>query len=300
ATIEKIAINCAMAGCRPEYTPVVVAAVEAMLEAKFNLNGVQCTTHSCEPLVMVSGPIVQQLGFATAEAVFGGGGGRPNATIGRAVRLILWNVGGGYPGEPCKEIIGHPGRYSFCVPEDGVNSPWPPIHADYGLPAEANAVTVFACEAPHSTGVFFGTDLSAKMICDVIADTMSAKGTNNTHVMGESLVVFSPIAAKHVADDGWSKRDVRKYLFEKARRRLGDLRPVSPRRPNLDAEHWYPWWPKWVNQASEDTMVPVVERPEAIHVIVTGGHGIPFCSVCPGWGDYGGFAVSREIRLPSQ
>src|SRR3990167_939490 len=114
ATIEKIAVNSVMAGCKPEYVPFVIAAIEAMLEERFNLNGVQTTTHCCAPIVIVSGPAVKKLGFNTKEGAFGHGC-RPSATIGRAVRLILWNIGGGYPGEPCKTTLGHPGNFSFCV-----------------------------------------------------------------------------------------------------------------------------------------------------------------------------------------
>src|SRR6187397_930929 len=101
ATIEKIAINCVMAGCKPEYVPIVIAAVEAVLEEGFNLNGVQTTTHACAPLIVVSGPAVKKSGFNVKEGSLGHGC-RAAATIGRALRLVLWNIGGGFPGEPCK------------------------------------------------------------------------------------------------------------------------------------------------------------------------------------------------------
>ena len=139
ATIEKIAINCVMAGCRPEYVPVVIAAIEAMLEERFNLNGVQTTTHVCAPLCMVSGPAVRTLGFNTKEGSFGHGC-RAAATIGRAIRLILWNVGGGYPGEPCKTTLGHPGYFSFCVAEDQDSNPWEPLHVERGFRPEDSVV----------------------------------------------------------------------------------------------------------------------------------------------------------------
>ncbi|MBI2909565.1 MAG: hypothetical protein HYX92_18135 [Chloroflexi bacterium] len=295
ATIEKIAINCVMAGCLPEYMPVVIAAVEAMIDPAHNLQGVQTTTHSCEPLLIVSGPIVQELGFATQEAVFGGGGGRPNATIGRAIRLILWNIGGGYPGEPCKESIGHPGRYCFCIPEDNEFSPWEPLHVERGLPEGSSGVTVFACESPHSANALFGTDMTPTMILDTVADTMSALGNNNTHTMGQTLVVLAPNVARHLAGRGWSKLDIKKYLFDKARRPISALRPRSTRRPGTDPEYWYDWWPKWVDQSKEQTLVPVVADPQDIHIVVTGQRSARWMGICPGWGEFGGYAVSKPV-----
>ena len=114
ATVEKIAVNCVMAGCLPEYVPIVIAALQAMLEPEFNLEGVQTTTNPCAPLVIVSGPAVRKLGFNTKDCALGHGS-RANASIGRAVRLILWNIGGGYPGSPCRTTHGHPGYYSYCI-----------------------------------------------------------------------------------------------------------------------------------------------------------------------------------------
>ena len=149
ATIEKIAINCVMAGCRPEYGPVVIAALEAMLEPAFNLYGVQGTTHCCAPLVIVSGPVVKELEFNYRENVFGGGS-RANATVGRAIRLILWNIGSGYPGKVDMATLGHPGKYTYCIAEDPEQNPWEPLHVERGLEAGESGVTVLACESPPS------------------------------------------------------------------------------------------------------------------------------------------------------
>ena len=147
ATIEKIAINCTMAGCRPEYVPIVIAAVEAVLEERFNLNGVQTTTHSCAPLCIISGPAVKSLNINTKEGSFGHGC-RASASIGRAIRLILWNIGRGYPGEPCKTTLGHPGYYSFCVAEDQDSNPWESLHVERGFRPEDTVVTLSGVTAP--------------------------------------------------------------------------------------------------------------------------------------------------------
>ena len=134
ATIEKIAINCVMAGCKPEYVPIVIAAVEAVLEEEFNLNGVQTTTHACAPLIVVSGPAVKKSRVQLKEGSLGHGC-RAAATIGRALRLVLWNIGGGFPGEPCKTTLGHPGYFSFCVAEDQDANPWEALHVERGFDA---------------------------------------------------------------------------------------------------------------------------------------------------------------------
>jgi hypothetical protein len=148
ATVEKIAINAVMAGCRPEYFPVVLAAVEAACDPSFNLHGVSTSTHFSSPLIVVHGPIRTRIGLNCSFGVFGPGH-RANATIGRALRLVMINVGGVRPGETSMSTFGHPGRYTYCIGEHEEASPWPPYHAGRGLAAADSAVTVFAGEAPH-------------------------------------------------------------------------------------------------------------------------------------------------------
>ena len=295
ATVEVVAANAAMAGARPEHMPVILAALDAMSDPAHNLRGVVLTTHPCWPLVVVSGDDVQRLEMAHAEAVFSGGGNRANVAIGRAVKLVLWNVGGSFIGEPVKEVLGHPGRLAYCIAESP-DSPWEPIHRARGLD-EASGVTVFACEGPHSVAMWAADDDPHNRLGQA-ADAMSIRGSNNTHTMGEVLVVMTPNEARHLAAMGYGRVDVQRKLFELARRRIGDIRPRGPLRPDTSPEHWYSSWPEWVDQSSDDTLVPVVERPGDIHVVVTGADSIPFMAVCPGWGELGGFAVTRPIRVP--
>ncbi|MAZ63718.1 MAG: hypothetical protein CL895_05620 [Dehalococcoidia bacterium] len=125
ATVEKVVVNSVMAGCLPEYIPVVIASIEAMLHNEFNLNGIQATTNCISPLAIVSGPVVEQLGFNAGDNVFGGGS-RANAAVGRAIRLVLWNIGGGYAGEIDRATLGHPGKYTFFIAENSQDSPWGP------------------------------------------------------------------------------------------------------------------------------------------------------------------------------
>ncbi|MXZ85936.1 MAG: hypothetical protein F4Z02_09810 [Acidimicrobiia bacterium] len=284
ATVEVVAANAAMASCKPDHFEVVLKAVEAMLEDRFNLRGVVTTTHPCWPLVIVSGPVVEQLDMAHTESVFSGGGAHANAAIGRAIKLLLWNAGGATPGEPVKEVFGHPGRYSFCVAESPA-SPWPPLHQARGIEAESG-ITVFACESPTSVAMWGADDTPVNRLAQ-LADSMAIKGCNNTHTMGETLVVLTPNEARHLAENGYDRAAVQEQLWQQARRRIGDL--LSPGVPP------YAWWPDWVDTENPDELVPVTERPQDIHVMVTGAESIPWMAVCAGWGNLGGYAVSRAL-----
>ena len=283
-TVEVVAANAVMAGCKPEHFEVVLVAVEAMLEERFNLRGVVTTTHPCWPLVIVSGPVVEQLHMAHTESVFSGGGAHANAAIGRAIKLLLWNAGGATPGEPVKEVFGHPGRYAFCVAESPA-SPWPPLHQARGVDADSG-ITVFACESPTSVAMWGADDTPVNRLAQ-LADAMAIKGCNNTHTMGETLVVLTPNEARHLAEQGYDRAAVQEQLWQQARRRIGDL--LSPGVPP------YAWWPDWVDAGNPDELVPVTERPEDIHVMVTGAESIPWMAVCAGWGNLGGYAVSRAL-----
>lgn len=297
ATVEVVAANAAMAGALPEHMPVIAAALEAMSDPAHNLRGVVLTTHSSWPLVIVSGEEVRRLGMGTAESVFSGAGNRANVAVGRAVKLVLWNVGASLPGEPVKEVFGHPGRLAYCIAEDP-GSPWEPLHRSRGVPSESG-VTVFACESPHSVALW-GCDDEPRTRLAQAADAMAIRGSNNTHTMGEVLVVFTPGEARHLASRGYGRSDVQAELFELARRRIGDIRPSGPLRPDGSERYWYSWWPGWVDQSSDDTLVPVVETPGDIHVVVAGAHSIPWIAVCPGWGHLGGFAVTRPVHPPGR
>ncbi|MGH7419669.1 MAG: UGSC family (seleno)protein, partial [Candidatus Rokuibacteriota bacterium] len=141
-TIEKLAVNAVMAGCEPAYFPVVVAAVRAMLDPAFNLYGVQATTHPVAPLVVVSGPYARTIGMHAGSGLFGPGF-RANATIGRAIRLILMNVGGGWPGRGDMATQGSPAKFAYAIAEREDATPWEPLHVALGFEAEQSAVTVF-------------------------------------------------------------------------------------------------------------------------------------------------------------
>ena len=206
ATVEKIAANAVMAGCRPEYFPVVLAAVEAMLDPAFNMRGVQTTDENVAPLLIVSGPLAARLGI---NAGFGalGPGWRANAAIGRAVRLVMLNLGGGWPGAVSLAGLGQPGRYTLCLAERE-DSPWPPLHVELGYRPEQSTVTVLRAEtAINVTGG----------LAEVASVMGSAASAFTMLYEGRVAVIVAPFVARRLAAEGWSKDDVRRWLHEQAR-----------------------------------------------------------------------------------
>ena len=277
ATVERIAANAVMAGCLPEYMPVVVAAIQALMDDRFNLRGVQCSTGIHSPLVIVNGPIVKRLGINSGYNCFGQGW-RANATIGRAVKLALVNLGGAAPGEANKATFGHPGAYTYCVAENEDANPWEPYHVEAGFSPEDSAVTVFPGEAPHN--VMYHA-VNSRNFLTVLADTMCPLGNVQMYVMGDTFVFLGPEHARMLASDGWRKGDVKQFLFEHARKPVGLLRRGGPAQGDDRREML---WPKFVDPDQDDEMVPVVRRVEDIHVLVAGGAGGPHSVYVPGWG----------------
>lgn len=286
ATIERIAANAVMAGCRPEYMPVVVTALEAMLERPFNLNGMQCSTHMATPLVIVHGPIRERLDVNSGNNVFGQGW-RANATIGRAVKLALVNLGGAWPGEADKSTLGHPGKYTYCIGENEERSPWEPLHVERGLDPEDSAVTVFGCEGPHNVNAQMASSPFEVLSC--VASVMATLGSNNPYVMGESFVVLGPEHAEICAREGWKRRDVRQFLFDNARVEHRRLKLGGVYGPETDK---YNVWPRWIDRTRDDVMVPVARRAEDLTVLVAGGPG-RHSAYLPGWGSR---SVTRKIE----
>ena len=293
ATVEKIAINCVMAGCLPAYVPLVIAALQAMLEPEFNLEGVQTTTNPCAPLVMVSGPAVRELGFNTRDCALGHGS-RANAAIGRAVRLILWNIGGGYPGSPCRTTQGHPGYYSYCIAEDPETNPWEPLHVTRGFAEADTVVTVTAVDAPHSvaTGALVN---SPEQVLTNIADSIARLGSNNQYG-GQVVVVLGPMAAKCLADGGYDKARVVDELISRATRKVSDVL----RNKNID--HMPAEELRELRTKKDDDPFHYIRMAENIVILTTGSWGAVggYAAVCPGWGHFGGFTQSRRVLFPAK
>jgi hypothetical protein len=264
ATVEKIAINAVMAGCRPEYLPVLIAAVEAMVQPEYNLYGRQTTTHPGAHLLIVHGPIRKELDVNCRQNVFGHGW-RANATMGRALRLIMINIGGNQPGVTDMATHGHPGKYSYCIGEDEEGSPWTPFHVERGLSAETSAVTVLCAEAPHN--INDQVSKTPEAILGSAASAMSHLGANGLYRSGlrsEQMLVITSEVATWLAGCGWSKNDVKQFIFENARQPIRNLR---------DRGGWGMCpLPDGVNADDDDCMVPIVNRAEDILVLIAGGH----------------------------
>lgn len=262
-TIEKLAINAVMAGCMPEYFPVVIAAVEALLEERFNLYAVQSTTHPCAPLLILNGPIARELGVNARYNAFGQGW-RPNATIGRAIRLILLNVGGGVPGLLDRATQGQPGKYSYCVGENEAENPWAPLHVERGFSAETSTVTVCGAEGPHNINDHVSS--AAPGILATIASTLAGMGSNNAYAFGEPILALGPEHAEILARDGVSKDDIRNYVFQHARvpRSLWEQGGMFGMGISEDL---FP----------SETAIPLIRKPGHLMIIVAGGPGRHSC-----------------------
>jgi hypothetical protein len=280
ATIEKIAINAVMAGCKPQYLPVIITAIEALADPLFNLDSVQATTHPVAPLIVVNGPIARELEINGGYNAFGQGF-RANVTIGRAVRLVLMNIGGGLPGTGDRATQGSPSKIAYCVAENEAESPWEPLHVEAGHPADVSTVTTFGCEGPHNIQDHYSNTALGVLL--VVAGAMGQAGSNNLLGRGWPLLSFGPEHAATVAKEGYTKKQVKEFLFEHARYPLAKL-GREYQQAQL-ARHDVPDRP--------DTMVPIVRAADDISIIVAGGAGKHSCWQ-PTFGD-GTHPTSRVI-----
>ena len=257
-TVEKVAINAVMAGCLPEYMPVVLAAVECMAQPEFALHSSLASTSGFAPLLVINGPVRHALGFTSGHNIFGPAPDRrANATVGRAIRLILLNVLDSRPGVLDRAVMGHPGKYSYCIAEDEESSPWEPLHVERGFSRDASTVTVFTCLGP------FQLDLQRiprrpEPILDRIAAGMLVFGPGQ----GELLLLMPPEISSIFKDASWSKDQVRRFLFERARKPAGEWPGINPNYTELP-------------DSAAGEMIPVCSSPESVVLLSGGGAGSP-------------------------
>lgn len=264
ATPLRLAANAVMAGCRPEYFPLLILVTEALCEEPFNLYAIQATTHLCAPLVIVNGPVAKELDINSGPNAFGPGW-QANATIGRALRLALVNIGGAIPGSGDMSTFGAPSKFSYVVAENEAQSPWEPLHVERGLPREANAVTVIGAECPHNVNDH--ESITGEGILTTIAGTMLDAGTNDIYYDAQPLVVMGPEHAKTVADDGMSKAQAKRFLQEHAHLPMGRFSKENiERRLRVT-------WKDTLGAAGLDAPVPMVRKADDILIAVIGGAG---------------------------
>ena len=288
ATVEQIAVNAVMAGCRPEHMPVLVAAVRAMAEPRFNLAALQATTHPVAPLLVVHGPIAKRLGMNAGAGAFGPSS-MANAVLGRAVRLILWNIGGGVAGSVDRSTQGAPSKYSYCVAENVDASPWGSFVTDRGFAPDADAVTVFGGEPPHNVNDHEHGDPEG--ILRVAADVLRAVGHNTWYLawrgQKELLLVLGPEHAASIAAAGWSRGRVQAFLHEAIARRRDELA--------IGGMYHMRDGPEALGGLGPATPIPAVPRPEDILIMVVGGEGKHSAAI-PSFGPT--VSVTRAIEGP--
>jgi hypothetical protein len=268
ATIEKIAINAVMAGCLPEYMPLLIATVEAVAEERFRLMGVLTTTHSCGILVVVNGPLSRRLKINSEGNAFGPGV-MANAAIGRALSLILLNIGGGIPGQIDKSTQGNPCKYTFCVAENETANPWQPFHLENVFRTEDSTVTVFAAEGPHNINDHDST--TGAGILKTIAATMATAGNNNLiFFSGEPILMLGPEHAATLAKDGFSKEQIKDFIFQNARVPLNAISEGHIQYRKKSPERY--------GQYINSDFIPLARREDII-VMVVGGSGKHSCFI---------------------
>jgi len=248
ATVEKIAINAVMAGCRPEYLPAVIAGVEAICDPAFALVGVSGTTDAVTPLLILNGPVRRALDVNCGTSVFGPGF-RANATIGRAVRLVWANVGGATV--TSMSTFAQTGRYTYCIGEYEEESPWEPLHVEHGFAAGDSTVAALAAEAPQV--VVDARSRTAREIAATIARSGEAIASHTQGALGDTLLVIAPEHARTIAGDGWTKAQLREFVWERARAEADGAR------------------------------VPKFREPANVKIIVAGGTAGRFSAWIPGW-----------------
>ena len=265
ATPLRLAANAVMAGCRPEYFPLVLLAIDALCQEPFNLYSIQATTHPCAPLLIFNGPIAREIGINSGHNAFGPGV-QANATIGRAIRLALLNIGGGLPGVGDMATMGYPAKYSYCIAENEAASPWQPLHVERGFPVDATTVTVVGAEGPHNVNDH--QSICAEGLLTTIAGTMATTGSNDIFCLSpQPVVAIGPEHARTIADGGYSKAEAKRYLQKHAWLPLGKFSSE-----NIERRYRVTYGDRYLN-AGPDAPVYAVQRAEDIIIVVVGGTG---------------------------
>lgn len=257
ATVEAVAINAVMAGCAPEHFEIVVAAVLASADSRFNLKGVNATTHPAAFFVLVSPAAAAAAGVHGGAGCFGPGF-RPNAVIGRALRLVQINVAGARPGDGDSSTAGTPAKFAFCATENVQASPFPPFHTTRGLDPQAFAVTVFPSEGPHNIQDHFST--SGEGLLKTIVGAMGQAGSNNILGLGEPALALGPEHAATLADSGYTRETIQDHIYQHARYPAERLDPVFLENVRMHTRR-------------RDDLLPIAESPDRIHIFVAGGPG---------------------------
>ncbi|MEZ4663142.1 MAG: hypothetical protein R2911_36805, partial [Caldilineaceae bacterium] len=276
-TVEKVAINAVMAGCKPEYLPVVLAAVEAACLDEFCMHGLLATTWFSGPVVIVNGPIAKAIGMNAGVNALGQGN-RANATIGRALQLVIRNVGGGRPGGVDRSCLGNPGKYTFCFAEREEDSPWESLAVERGLWPGDSAVTLFAGDGVQ--GIYDQRSRTPAALTQTFAECLTAVAHPRAVQASDAILVISPEHARVYREAGWSKARLRQELDERL------LLPVDQ------------VWTR-AERAGASTERVAKFRPGGLHIVHAGGNAGMFSAIIGGWvasGAMGSVAVTQKIE----
>lgn len=282
ATLEKVAVAAVMAGCLPDYMPLVVAAVKAVIDPRFDLTEMQATTHCTAPLIIVNGPARHSCGPVSSSYGALGPGHRANASIGRALRLAMINIGGGRPGTSDMALLGHPGKFSYCLAENEEASPFPPLHVDLGFQAEDSVVTVIGAEAPHSV-LFSGDGNDPKRfepLLDVLAIGLANAATNNAILTGGmAAIVLNPEHARVFHQAGLTRQDIASEIVKRCQ---------------MEAEEANRLCAGFARKTNDPRKA--FTGPDQILILMSGGSGL-YSMVMPCWcaGGHKNSAVSVKV-----
>ena len=277
-TADKVAINAVLAGCLPEYMPVVVAAVKGICHPDYNYHGPATSTGGAAAAIIVNGPIVKHLGINARDNAFGPGF-RPNATIGRAVRLLMMNAISTRPGMLDRSTLGNPGKYTLCFGEDEEKSPWEPLHVERGFRPEESTATVFATEG--TLQIYNQLSSDPEELCITMADAMANLGSMNIIGQQDFVVVFAGEHQEIFRKSGWSKDQVKQCLFDHACRTISDIKKAGR-------------MPGPIHKNDETSKRHVVRKPGDILVISAGARAGAFSACLPGWGSH---SMTRSITI---
>jgi hypothetical protein len=282
ATVEKVAINAVLAGCKPEYFPIVLACVEAACTDAFNGHGLLATTYFSGPVVIVNGPLARAVGMNSGGNALGQGN-RANATIGRALQLVIRNVGGGKPGGVDRATLGNPGKYSFCFAEDEAGSPWEPLSVERGFSSDATTVTLFAGEGPR--GVVDQLSRTPESLARSFAACLQSVAHPKLVLGFDAVLVVSPEHARVFAEGGWDKARLRKELFELLTR------------PGAELVRGAGGIAEGLPEAFKDTSLPKF-RADGLLIVHAGGRAGLFSSIIGGWvnGETGSQPITVEVK----
>jgi hypothetical protein len=292
ATVEKIAANAVMAGCKPECLPVVIAAIEAVCTDAFNIHGVMATTWGATPCLVVNGPVRNRIAMNSGIQALGYGN-RANATIGRALKLILRNLGGAKPGGIERSALASPAKYTMCFAEYEEINPWEPLHVERGFKPEESVVTAFAFEGPH--GIADQLSRTGRALAASFGLGLDACWHPKLHLYGDAMLVICPEHVATLKHDGWSKSDIRNRIQEVTARPLRELLRDAECSEGIPPARYGPSGP---TAEQLEQPIPKFQSPQNIHIVTAGGDAGKFSAIFGGWvsGPTGSMPVSRKIE----